>query len=166
MKELLNEANDMLLTEEELLQEFNLSLRDLAQKAGRWFKKTFDRGSLQPWGIYEFSYGNYKHDPRPLCIMFEHKRGRWYGINLHYMHPSVRAQVSNALQKVNEKNIDQVAGMFSELGFCFRSYLPEHISSVRRIKLKEFIETKITERGDIDYAFLNDAYTRSLGALS
>ena len=151
MQELINEAKDMLLTEEQLLQEFSLNLKDLAHKAGDWIKGKFGRG-IQPWGMYSFQYEHYQNDPEPLCIMFgmDETYNRWFGINLHYMHPGVRAHIAESIKKVDEENLHEVTGMFSELGFSLRSYKTGAISSVKRITTRDFVLHKVTS-GDSLY---------------
>lgn len=117
----------------------NALLRDEALKA----KKT------PQWG---FMY-MYVYDPKtkddlpyydrfPLIIMTEPAPGGFYGLNLHYLHPKIRALfLDKLLSTIKGKEIDEKtrlrtryeilarARKFREFAPCFKRYLFDHVKS-------------------------------------
>ena len=101
-------------------------------------------------------YGNmyhFQYDPKlkqvlpyydrfPLCIPIQKAKKGFYGLNLHYLHPRVRAQFLDALMDtVTNEKYDRTTRMrlsysivkqSSRLRWfkpCFKHYLTEHIQS-------------------------------------
>ena len=128
-----------------------------------WFKanvenRSVSRASLigdgptrarQVYGsMYNFSYNPKTketlpyYDRFPLCIPVQRAKGGFYGLNLHYLHPMLRAQFLDALYDVtNNKKYDrstkfkltyQVLKSTSRMKFfkpCLKHYLSGHIKS-------------------------------------
>jgi len=61
------------------------------------------KGSLSVGSLYMFLYDPKTkqdlpyYDQFPLCIPFENAQGGWYGLNLHYLPPMLRAQLFGKL---------------------------------------------------------------------
>ena len=82
------------------------------------------------------------YDRFPLCIPVEKAKGGFYGLNLHYVEPGIRAQLLDALyDTVTNDKFDQTTKMrisyqilkqSSKLRWfkpCFKHYLSKHIKS-------------------------------------
>ena len=81
------------------------------------------------------------YDRFPLVIMVEPAEGGFYGLNLHYLPPGVRARFLDALMQTAPKNItdtsrlklryDLLKGVrkFKEFEPCFKRYLSSQIKS-------------------------------------
>ena len=82
------------------------------------------------------------YDRFPLCIPIKGAKGGFHGLNLHYLHPVVRARFLDALMDFanNDKYNRSTKMMLSyqllkgtsslkEFKTCFKHYLTEHIQS-------------------------------------
>ena len=102
--------------------------------------------------VYGSMY-NFQYDPKtkqtlpyydrfPLCIPVQKAKGGFYGLNLHYLHPLVRAQFLDSLYDItNNDKYDrstkfkltyQVLKSTSKMKFfkpCLKHYLSGHIKS-------------------------------------
>jgi hypothetical protein len=102
--------------------------------------------------VYGSMY-NFQYDPKmkktlpyydrfPLCIPVQKAKGGFHGMNLHYLHPSIRAKFLDALMDLtNNERYDRTTKMrlsyklikgSSKLRWfkpCFKHYLSEHIKS-------------------------------------
>ena len=79
------------------------------------------------------------YDRFPLTIMIEPAPGGFYGLNLHYLAPGVRAKFLDELMKTAPKNITdksrlklryellQSTKKFKEFEPCFKHYLVNHV---------------------------------------
>ena len=128
-----------------------------------WFKanvenRSVSRASLigdgptrarQVYGsMYNFSYNPKTketlpyYDRFPLCIPVQRAKGGFYGLNLHYLHPMLRAQFLDALYDVtNNKKYDRSTKMkltydilkqSSKMRFfkpCLKHYLSSNITT-------------------------------------
>ena len=102
--------------------------------------------------VYGSMY-NFQYDPKlkqvlpyydrfPLCIPVQKAKGGFHGMNLHYLHPRIRARFLDALMDLtnNDKydkttkmrltyNLIQGSGKLKWFKPCFKHYLSEHIKS-------------------------------------
>ena len=109
-------------------------------------------GPTRSQQVYGSMY-NFQYDPKlkqvlpyydrfPLCIPIQKAKKGFYGLNLHYLHPRVRAQFLDALMDtVTNEKYDRTTRMrlsysivkqSSRLRWfkpCFKHYLTEHIQS-------------------------------------
>lgn len=82
------------------------------------------------------------YDRFPLIIMVEQAKGGFYGLNLHYLRPDIRAQFLDELMKTAPKKAtnktrltkmryDLLKGVqkYKEFKPCFKHYLTGHIKS-------------------------------------
>lgn len=81
------------------------------------------------------------YDRFPLTIMVEPAPGGFYGLNLHYLSPNVRARFLDALMETAPKNINDKSRLrlrydllqgtkkFKEFQPCFKHYLTDHVKS-------------------------------------
>ena len=82
------------------------------------------------------------YDRFPLCIPIQKAKGGFHGLNLHYLHPRVRAQFLDALfETVTNQKYDRTTRMrlsysivkqSAKLRFfkpCFKHYLSQHMKS-------------------------------------
>jgi len=82
------------------------------------------------------------YDRFPLCIPIKGAKGGFHGLNLHYLHPVVRARFLDALMdfanndKYNKSTkmllsyqLLKSTGKLKEFKPCFKHYLNEHIRS-------------------------------------
>jgi|TARA_B100001093_G_scaffold153814_1_gene146556 hypothetical protein len=82
------------------------------------------------------------YDRFPLVIMVEDAKGGFYGLNLHYLRPDIRAEFLDRLMKlapnkltdrtrVNKMRYDLLKGVqkYKEFKPCFKHYLTSHIKS-------------------------------------
>ena len=82
------------------------------------------------------------YDAFPLIIMIERAPGGFYGLNLHYLHPTMRAKLMDELLEItNNKRYDQStkfkmsyqilksANKFAAFKPCFKHYLTPHVQS-------------------------------------
>ena len=98
--------------------------------------------------MYNFSYNPKTketlpyYDRFPLCIPVQRAKGGFYGLNLHYLHPMLRAQFLDALYDVtNNKKYDRSTKMkltydilkqSSKMRFfkpCLKHYLSSNITT-------------------------------------
>jgi hypothetical protein len=82
------------------------------------------------------------YDRFPLTIMVEPAKGGFYGLNLHYLAPGVRARFLDELMKLAPKNMNDTTRLqrmryktltgvrkYKEFEPCFKHYLMEHVKS-------------------------------------
>lgn len=82
------------------------------------------------------------YDRFPLIIMVEQAKGGFYGLNLHYLRPDIRAQFLDELMKtaprkatnktrLTKMRYDLLKGVkkYKEFKPCFKHYLTSHIKS-------------------------------------
>ena len=82
------------------------------------------------------------YDRFPLVIMVEQAKGGFYGLNLHYLRPDIRAQFLDELMKTAPKKAtsrtrltkmryDLLKGVrkYKEFKPCFKHYLGNHVAS-------------------------------------
>ncbi len=81
------------------------------------------------------------YDAFPLSVIVGPAEGGFYGLNLHYLPPILRAKFLDALMDISEKNIDEdskfrlnykLLKSTSNLKYykpCFKHYLTEHVKS-------------------------------------
>ena len=128
-----------------------------------WFRSTVSNrkvsraaligdGPTRSRQVYGSMY-NFQYDPKtkatlpyydrfPLCIPVQKAKGGFYGLNLHYLHPLVRAQFLDSLYDItNNDKYDrstkfkltyQVLKSTSRMKFfkpCLKHYLSGHIKS-------------------------------------
>ena len=146
-------------------QAFRAGITPRTKQAQNWFRKKVkdlgdvNRRSLLKDSALEKSSQNiagsmymYFYDPKhkatlpyydrfPLVIMVEPAEGGFYGLNLHYLPPGVRARFLDALMQTAPKNItdtsrlklryDLLKGVrkFKEFEPCFKRYLSSQIKS-------------------------------------
>lgn len=96
---------------------------------------------------------NFQYDPKtketlpyydrfPLCIPLDKAKGGFYGLNLHYLHPRIRAQFLDALYDTttNEKydrttrfrityDLLKASSQLRYFRPCFKHYLSAHVKS-------------------------------------
>ena len=136
------------------------------QNAREWYRDAARRtGALQPAklvksdperGRSQIRVGDmylYHYDPKykktlpyydrfPLTIMVEPAKGGFYGLNLHYLSPGVRARFLDELMKLAPKNMNDTTRLqrmryktltgvrkYKEFEPCFKHYLMEHVKS-------------------------------------
>ena len=91
------------------------------------------------------------YDRFPLTIMLEPAKGGFYGLNLHYLNPRVRAKFLDELMKTAPKkitdksrikaryNLLQSSKKFKEFKPCFKHYLTGHVASkIVRVPMAEW----------------------------
>ena len=101
-----------------------------------------------PGGMFMYFYDP-KHkatlpyyDRFPLTIMVEPAAGGFYGLNLHYLSPAVRARFLDELMKLGPKNMNDTTRLqrmryktlkgvtkYKEFKPCFKHYLMNHVES-------------------------------------
>ena len=82
------------------------------------------------------------YDRFPLTIMVEPAEGGFYGLNLHYLSPAVRARFLDELMKLGPKNMNDTTRLqrmryktlkgvtkYKEFKPCFKHYLMNHVES-------------------------------------
>ena len=82
------------------------------------------------------------YDRFPLCIPVQKAKGGFYGLNLHYLHPVIRAKFLDALYDItNNDKFDKTTKMKMSYSLlksasnmryfkpCFKHYLSEHVNS-------------------------------------
>ena len=82
------------------------------------------------------------YDRFPLIIMVEQASGGFYGLNLHYLRPDIRAEFLDRLMKTAPKKVSQRSRLtkmrydllkdvrkYKEFKPCFKHYLTAHIKS-------------------------------------
>ena len=135
------------------------------KESKNWFrKKVAELGDVRPRDVLKddaldpqskFISGNmymYFYDPKfkdtlpyydrfPLSIMVEPAKGGFYGLNLHYLAPGVRARFLDELMNTAPKNITdrsrlklrynllQGVKKYKEFKPCFKHYLMNHVES-------------------------------------
>ena len=110
------------------------------------------------WGNMYMYFYDPKHkdtlpyyDRFPLILMVEPAPGGFYGLNLHYLNPRVRAKFLDQLMKTAPKKITdksriraqykilQSSKKFKEFKPCFKHYLTEHVKSkIVRVPMAEW----------------------------
>ena len=146
-------------------QAFRAGITPRTKQAQNWFRKKVkdlgdvNRRSLLKDSALEKTSQNiagsmymYFYDPKhkatlpyydrfPLVIMVEPAEGGFYGLNLHYLPPGVRARFLDALMQTAPKNMtdtsrlklryDLLKGVrkFKEFEPCFKRYLSSQIKS-------------------------------------
>ena len=92
------------------------------------------------------------YDRFPLTIMVEPAAGGFYGLNLHYLSPSVRARFLDELMKLAPKNMTDTTRLqrmryntlkgvkkYKEFEPCFKHYLMSHVKSkIVRVPMTEW----------------------------
>lgn len=132
-----------------------------------WFRRVVTRGgqitnhgkiteglkvsSLKPGDMITYQY-NPKlkekldfYDRHPLIIFLERTADGWYGLNLHYLPPAVRAQIFEELN-YNEKRLPAIAQKLSKNKLtkpCLKRYLGSHVESKPKSIPKELWEIAI-----------------------
>ena len=110
------------------------------------------QGPIRTRQVYGSMY-HFQYDPKlkktlpyydrfPLCIPVKGAKGGFHGLNLHYLHPVVRARFLDALMDFanNDKynrstkmllsyQLLKSTGSLKEFKPCFKHYLNEHIKS-------------------------------------
>ena len=82
------------------------------------------------------------YDRFPLIIMVEQASGGFYGLNLHYLRPDIRAEFLDRLMKTAPKKVSQRSRLtkmrydllkdvrkYKEFKPCFKHYLTPHIKT-------------------------------------
>ena len=82
------------------------------------------------------------YDRFPLCIPVQKAKGGFYGLNLHYLHPVIRAKFLDALYDItNNDKFDKTTKMKMSYSLlksasnmryfkpCFKHYLSKHVNS-------------------------------------
>ena len=109
-------------------------------------------GPTRSQQVYGNMY-NFMYDPKtkstlpyydrfPLCIPVQNAKGGFYGLNLHYLHPVIRAKFLDALYDItNNDKFDKTTKMKMSYSLlksasnmryfkpCFKHYLSKHINS-------------------------------------
>jgi hypothetical protein len=92
------------------------------------------------------------YDMFPLTIMVEPAEGGFYGLNLHYLSPTVRARFLDELMKLGPKNMNDTTRLqrmryktlkgvtkYKEFKPCFKHYLMSHVESrIVRVPMTEW----------------------------
>jgi hypothetical protein len=92
------------------------------------------------------------YDRFPLAIMVEPAAGGFYGLNLHYLSPGVRARFLDELMKLAPKNMTDTTRLqrmryntlkgvkkYKEFEPCFKHYLMSHVKSkIARVPMTEW----------------------------
>lgn len=92
------------------------------------------------------------YDRFPLAIMVEPAEGGFYGLNLHYLAPGVRARFLDELMKLGPKNMNDTTRLqrmryktlkgvqkYKEFKPCFKHYLMNHVESrIVRVPMTEW----------------------------
>ncbi len=106
------------------------------------------RRATQLYGsMYNFTYDPKTkkelpyYDRFPLCIPVQKAKGGFHGLNLHYLHPAIRAQFLDSLLDItNNDKFDRTTKMQLTYAFiksqtklrfykpCFKHYLSSHIA--------------------------------------
>ena len=142
---------------------FRAGIQARTQQSMAWFRKRVSnlrvsRVALLAQGPQraKHSYGrmyNFQYDPKfktslpyydrfPLCIPIQKAKGGFHGLNLHYLHPRVRARFLDALMDTvtNEKydrttrmkvsyNIIKQSSQLRWFKPCFKHYLSNNLQS-------------------------------------
>ena len=142
---------------------FRAGIQARSKDSMAWFKnrvsnmkvsrtKLLSDGPIRSKQVYGSMY-NFQYDPKlkqvlpyydrfPLCIPIQKAKGGFHGLNLHYLHPRVRAQFLDALMDsvTNEKydrttrmrlsyNIVKQSSKLRWFKPCFKHYLTKHLKS-------------------------------------
>jgi len=115
-------------------------------------KALIAQGPIRQRQVYGSMY-HFQYDPKlkqvlpyydrfPLCIPVQKAKGGFHGMNLHYLHPRIRARFLDALMDLtnNEKydlstkmrltyRLVKGSGKLKWFKPCFKHYLSEHIKS-------------------------------------
>jgi|TARA_B110000858_G_C17670223_1_gene411548 hypothetical protein len=92
------------------------------------------------------------YDRFPLTIMVEPAEGGFYGLNLHYLSPTVRARFLDELMKLGPVNMNDTTRLqrmryktlkgvtkYKEFKPCFKHYLMSHVESrIVRVPMTEW----------------------------
>ena len=85
------------------------------------------------------------YDEHPLIIFLERKADGWYGLNLHYLPPVVRAQIFEEL-RYNERNLAAVAQRLSrneQTKVCLKRYKAKQLTTKPKTIPKDVWEIAI-----------------------
>lgn len=119
------------INREDLMDEDPLKQR-ARQVVGRMYMYFYDPKTKETLPYY---------DAFPLSIIVGPAPGGFYGLNLHYLPPVLRAKFLDALMDISEKNIDEDSKFrlnykllqgTSKLKYykpCFKHYLTDHVQS-------------------------------------
>lgn len=119
------------INREDLMDEDPLKKRS-RQVVGRMYMYFYDPKLKETLPYY---------DAFPLSIIVGPAKGGFYGLNIHYLPPILRAKFLDALMDISEKNIDEdskfrlnynLLQSTSKLRYykpCFKHYLSEHVQS-------------------------------------
>ena len=142
---------------------FRAGIQARTQQSMAWFRKRVSNLRVSRVGLLaqgpqraKHSYGrmyNFQYDPKmkltlpyydrfPLCIPIQRAKGGFHGINLHYLHPVIRAQFLDSLMDfANDQTFSVGAKMKLTYNMmkgstalrwfkpCFKHYLASHIQS-------------------------------------
>ena len=142
---------------------FRAGIQARTQQSMAWFRKRVSNLRVSRVGLLaqgpqraKHSYGrmyNFQYDPKfktslpyydrfPLCIPIQRAKGGFHGINLHYLHPVIRAQFLDSLMDfANDQTFsvgakmkltyDMLKGSSTLKWFkpCFKHYLASNIQS-------------------------------------
>ena len=152
---------------------FRAGIQARTQQSMNWFRKRVSNLRVSRVGLLaqgpqraKHSYGrmyNFQYDPKmkltlpyydrfPLCIPIQRAKGGFHGINLHYLHPVIRAQFLDSLMDFAN---DQTFGVGAKMKLtynmmkgstalrwfkpCFKHYLMNHVDSqITRVGMPEW----------------------------
>jgi hypothetical protein len=142
---------------------FRAGLQARTKQSMQWFKDNVSgikvsrkaliaQGPRRVSQVYGSMY-NFEYDPKtkatlpyydrfPLCIPVQKAKGGFHGLNLHYLHPALRAQFLDSLLDItNNDKFDRTTKMKMSYAFvksqtslrffkpCFKHYLSSNIGS-------------------------------------
>ena len=144
---------------------FRAGIRTRTKESQAWFKRNVTNLQVSPTSILKDkaldktsqnirgSMYMYFYDPKhketlpyydrfPLTIMVDGAPGGFYGLNLHYLSPAVRARFLDELMKLGPKNMNDTTRLqrmryktlkgvtkYKEFKPCFKHYLMNHVES-------------------------------------
>ena len=124
--------SQMRLTQTQILNDSAL-IRGQQVRPGRLFQFVYDPKTKEELPYY---------DKFPLTLIVGPAEGGFYGLNLHYLHPFLRARLfDRLLQYVNNDKFDQTtrfrltyqmlsaASKLRAFNVCFKHYLMDHVHS-------------------------------------
>lgn len=95
------------------------------------------RGTIRPGNMITYQYFP-KHETKlkyydqyPLIIVLESAKGGWYGANIHYLPPTMRAALLTELN-YNNKSLSQIARALENnpiTAVCLKRYLSKQVKS-------------------------------------
>mgnify|MGYP001033262683 CR=1 FL=1 len=110
-----------------------------------------DKPRFKPGEMMTYSYNPKTkdkldfYDEHPLIIFLDKTKDGWYGLNLHYLSPSIRAKVFEELEYGN-KGLARVAYSLSKnpkTEACLKRYLARHVVSKPKVVPKTMWEIAI-----------------------